>query len=268
MLEPCFCQRGHMRRRTTSSSPRLRSFARAAALLVLSISCGGGDGTAPAPAPVATVAVAPLTSPLPIGTTKQLSAATLDANGAPLSGRAVAWTTSDAGIATVTQSGIVTGVALGSATITATSEGKPGSATVAVIPASCASVIQLSVGESRFLSAAQAAEVCVTGGAATSEYLLVPFSTSAVPSSLVAFDVSATNTVAVATPPAPSVLANPFASTVARSSRYDGETAVMERTLAELRALGPRERAPLRLAPASSAATAAAAVPTVGSIIT
>ena len=62
----------------------------------------------------------------------QLQAVTLDANGATLTGRHIAWATSDVAIATVSSSGVVTGLAEGDATVTATSETKSGSAAVTV----------------------------------------------------------------------------------------------------------------------------------------
>src|SRR5207302_4426572 len=60
---------------------------------------------------------------------------------------AIAWATSAAGVATVSASGLVTGPAAGTATITATTEGKSGTATVTVTslppppPAPVASVV-------------------------------------------------------------------------------------------------------------------------------
>jgi len=46
----------------------------------------------------------------------------------------VTWATSDTTVATVSQQGLVTGVSVGQATITATSQGKGGAATVTVTP--------------------------------------------------------------------------------------------------------------------------------------
>jgi uncharacterized protein YjdB len=67
-----------------------------------------------------------------VGETAQLSATVTDSAGHVLSGRAVAWTTSDGGVATVDSTGRVAGVAVGTATITANSEGKTGTAAVDV----------------------------------------------------------------------------------------------------------------------------------------
>jgi len=84
------------------------------------------------PVPVASVAVAPATLEIEVGATGSLSAATFDREGNELEGRSVAWSSSDETVATVSQEGVVTGVAGGAATITATSEGQSGSASVTV----------------------------------------------------------------------------------------------------------------------------------------
>ena len=82
--------------------------------------------------PVASVTVSPATASIQVGQTVQLTATPRDASGNPLSGRAIAWASSAPGVATVSGTGLVTGVAAGSATITATSEGQSGTATVTV----------------------------------------------------------------------------------------------------------------------------------------
>src|SRR5207253_57452 len=100
----------------------------------------GASSVAVTNVPVASVAVSPATASVAAGLTVQLTATPKDANGNPLSGRAVAWTSSNAAVATVDASGLVTAVAAGSATITATSEGQSGTAAISVTPAPVASV--------------------------------------------------------------------------------------------------------------------------------
>src|SRR5690606_36600409 len=82
--------------------------------------------------PVAQVSVSPATPALFVGDVVQLRASLTAADGSVLTGRQVAWTTSAAGVASVDNTGNVKGIAAGTATITATSEGVRGSATVAV----------------------------------------------------------------------------------------------------------------------------------------
>ena len=88
--------------------------------------------TAPPPMPVATVAVSPATASLQAGATTQLSAVTRDANGNVLTGRSISWSSGSAAIATVSASGLVSAVAAGNATITASSEGKTGTSAITV----------------------------------------------------------------------------------------------------------------------------------------
>jgi uncharacterized protein YjdB len=83
--------------------------------------------------PVSSVTITPALDTLLEGETAQLSANTLDADGNPLTGRTVTWGTSNENIASVSSSGKVTAVAPGSATITATSEGKSGTSTIVVL---------------------------------------------------------------------------------------------------------------------------------------
>ena len=80
--------------------------------------------------PVASVTVSPVSATVYTGTTKQLAVVLKDAAGNTLSGRTVTWTSSAPAVATVSSSGLATGMAAGSATITATSEGMKGTAAV------------------------------------------------------------------------------------------------------------------------------------------
>ncbi len=82
--------------------------------------------------PVASVTVSPATSSLGVGGTQQLTAVTKDGSGNVLTGRVVTWGSSNQTIATVDATGLVTGVAAGTVTITATSEGVNGTASVTV----------------------------------------------------------------------------------------------------------------------------------------
>src|SRR5207247_2512576 len=82
--------------------------------------------------PVASVTVSPATATVQVGQTMQLAAAPKDANGNSLSGRTITWASGSTAVATVSASGFVTGVAAGSVTITATSEGQSGTATITV----------------------------------------------------------------------------------------------------------------------------------------
>ena len=84
------------------------------------------------PAPVASVVVSPTSATLIVGETLQLEAQPRDASGRPLAGRTVTWSTNRTDVASVTSTGIVAAVSAGTATITASSEGRSGTATIVV----------------------------------------------------------------------------------------------------------------------------------------
>jgi uncharacterized protein YjdB len=82
--------------------------------------------------PVASVTVTPSSFSLTAGQKVNLSATLKDASGNTLTGRIVSWSSSDNSVATVASNGEVTGVGSGSATISASSEGQVGTATITV----------------------------------------------------------------------------------------------------------------------------------------
>jgi uncharacterized protein YjdB len=95
-------------------------------------------------APVASVTVAPITATLRIGGTQQLTATSADAAGATLAGRVVTWSSAANAIASVSAAGLVTAVAAGTATITATSEGKSATSEIVVSSTPAASITGIS----------------------------------------------------------------------------------------------------------------------------
>ena len=138
---------------------------RAAGFAAITATCEGKSGSAavtvaaPPPAAVASVSVSPASASVSVGQTVQLAATPKDANGNPLTGRTVTWSSGNSGVATVSASGIVTGVSPGAATITAASEGKSGTAAVTVSSVPVASVAvsptsaSVSVGQTEQLAA-------------------------------------------------------------------------------------------------------------------
>ena len=113
---------------TTASSAGIMPLAG----LALLVACGN-DPTPP-PAPVASVEITPPTAGVVIGHTLQLTAKVRDAAGHELVDRPVTWTSSSPARATVTPTGLVTGLVLSdTVVITATSEAKSDSASIAVV---------------------------------------------------------------------------------------------------------------------------------------
>lgn len=90
--------------------------------------------------PVAAIAVVPGSATLSVGQSTSLSAVATDAHGNVLGGRPMTWTSADSAIASVSNLGLVTAVAPGSTTISATAEGKTGLAQVVVTALPVASI--------------------------------------------------------------------------------------------------------------------------------
>ena len=118
---------------TVSSSGLVTGVATGSATITATVE--GSTGTAAIAVtvvPVASVPVWPATSSIPVGLSLQLTATPTDSAGGALPERPVTWTSSDPSIAPVSSGGLVAGIAQGSAVITATSEGKTGSAVITV----------------------------------------------------------------------------------------------------------------------------------------
>ncbi len=102
---------------------------------MLALSCG--DGAVEPPAAPTLVAMAVTVNPgsaalTALGETARLTAEVRDQNGQVMTGATVAWTTSDASVASVDASGLVTAAANGSARITAAAGSASGAAAVTV----------------------------------------------------------------------------------------------------------------------------------------
>lgn len=88
--------------------------------------------TSASSAPVATVSLSLAAPTLALGQTTQATAVLKDAGGAVLNGRAITYSSSNTAVAKVSTTGLVTALATGTASISAVSEGKTGSAGVTV----------------------------------------------------------------------------------------------------------------------------------------
>ncbi len=94
-----------------------------------------GETTKPPPRVASVVVTSPIGPRLAVGRTVQLAAVAKDGGGNVLIGRVIQWSSSAPGVAAVSGSGLVTGVAEGSATITAVAEEVQGSSTHQVLAA-------------------------------------------------------------------------------------------------------------------------------------
>jgi hypothetical protein len=97
---------------------------------------GSANGTASVTIslpPIATLTLAPDSVTVAPSVSSQLTATARGANGQALTGRTFTYTSSNDVIATVSPSGLVTGVSAGAATVTVSAEGKSASAKVGVV---------------------------------------------------------------------------------------------------------------------------------------
>ena len=129
--------------------------------LVAGLSCGDSSTapTRPPPSSPASVRVTPAAAQLTaLGDTVRLSAEARDANGRPVAGAAVAWSSNDTSVVTVDAAGLVTAAATGTAVVTARAGAATGEARVSVQQSVDAVVVTppaatLSVGDTLRLSA-------------------------------------------------------------------------------------------------------------------
>lgn len=109
--------------------------ANAAGEVRIAVSAAGKSAVATitvTPRPVASLTITPEQAGILVARTAQLAAQPLDADGAPLAGRTITWSSSNTTVARVDADGTVTGVAPGAATIVATCEGRSAQAAVTV----------------------------------------------------------------------------------------------------------------------------------------
>ncbi len=125
-----------------------------------------------------------------------LSATVKSAVGNTIVGQTVSFGTSDAAVATVASDGTVTGVGPGTATITATSTTRSGTAAINVCPT-------LALGGVYEFTGTAAASFCLGGMGAGQEYVVIPYNGDNAAS--VALSVTASNLTAVSGNPSPSM---------------------------------------------------------------
>jgi hypothetical protein len=131
------------------------------------------------------------------GGTQALTATVRNVVGTVIPGQTVAFGTSNAAVGTVDGAGLVTAVAPGSATITATAGARSGIATLAVCP-------DLAVGGVYTASMPAAASLCLAGGASgNAEYTYMPVNLSS--ASALSLGITGSGITAVTGPPSPSL---------------------------------------------------------------
>lgn len=107
----------------------------AALLAVAALTACDNDAINPDIDAVNSVVVAPSAASVQVGSSVALSADVLDANGEEIPSLRVSWASEDSSIAEVSQSGIVTGLKVGTVLIAASARGHDAVATITVNPA-------------------------------------------------------------------------------------------------------------------------------------
>lgn len=106
--------------------------------LLTAVACSSGDGPVDppidsGPGPVSFVTVGPTSPTIQLaGQTVQLTARAADGAGATVPNQTWTWSSDDPSVLTIDQSGIATALAIGTATVTATTSGKSGTLAVQV----------------------------------------------------------------------------------------------------------------------------------------
>jgi hypothetical protein len=157
----------------------LKVFKRFIVLVPILAACGGDDNsTGPGSRPVATVSVSPFNSTLGLGLTETLVASPRDDSGNLISGVTITWSSSNSQIASVNSAGVVTAKAVGTVSITASAEGKDGTASVTVSqtpPAAPQLIFSTYLGGSqqdqvRDIATDAAGNIYVAGGTASTNF--------------------------------------------------------------------------------------------------
>lgn len=213
-----------------------------------------------------------------------LTVITRDSVGTVLTGRQVSFVSGAPGVATVSTTGTVTAIAVGTTVVTATSEGKVGTVVISVVmsPALCSNATPLSLGVGQVvqLTGSSREALCVAGGTSGAEYALIPINGSA-ERQAATVSLAAANTVAPAGPVGPGAAAaaltgpgGPANEEPRASGRmprdYAFETALREKTrhlhaeaVARARASGA-----LRQRPAAVAGLEGRTPPALGTLVT
>ena len=110
------------------------------------------------PEPIASITVAPTNDTLLVGENVQLTATARDAANNIVS-RPVTWTSSNPSIASVSSSGLVTGVADGTASITASADGRSASAQIRVL-SRCSTALTSTIAVGQTVNGSLAATDC------------------------------------------------------------------------------------------------------------
>jgi hypothetical protein len=161
-----------------------------AVLCSFAIACGDGPNE-PSPTTVVSIIVTAPSPSLQVNETMTATARLINSVGDEVTSKTATWSTSNAAVATVSQSGLITAVGAGAATITAKADNATGTFPVTVDVDRCANPLSLTVGQVSVLSG-PAAVSCITIAATTSaqQLLFITANASSTPNEDRTFTVS------------------------------------------------------------------------------
>ena len=128
---------------TVDASGLVTGVAEGTATITASAGSASGSAVVTVMQPVASVEVSPSADTIGLGSTLQLAAEGFDENGDAVESVQFSWASSDVAIATVDASGLVTGVAVGAARITASAGSGQGTAEITVMDLERAALVAL-----------------------------------------------------------------------------------------------------------------------------
>jgi hypothetical protein len=182
------------------------------ALLLVAAACSGSDGTAPLVATSLSVSTSP--SQISVNGSAQASAIVKDQNGNALTGQTITWSSLTPAIASVdATTGVVKGLAPGTATIQGTSGTITGTGTVLVIaPAtSCLAgpvIVNLAVGQATVVNGSTSQGcIKIASTSAASQYIVIAANTNSISDQMATFTLKSDTGEVV---PSTTLLANPY----------------------------------------------------------
>jgi hypothetical protein len=159
-------------------------------LVMATMACGSGDGPTPPDPQVSSIIVSIDVSTIIAGTTEQASASAFDAQGRALPGTPFEWSSTNTAVASVSNTGLVTGVAPGTAIIRASAGGVTGSRNISVDVDRCETPLVLAPGQVATLSGPNAVSCLVIASVPNeSEYLFIPANGTAAPDDIRTYSV-------------------------------------------------------------------------------
>jgi len=155
------------------------------------------------PGPVASVNIAVVTSTMVVGATQQMTAALYDKDGKAVTASSVTWSATPTSVGTISASGVLTAVAVGTVKVTATSGSFTSTADVVVEANPCTTPITMTAGQVRsFTGGSTVSCITLAASAGASDYVVIATNTRPVQDDVVQYSVSLQQTAGLEALPA------------------------------------------------------------------